>query len=59
MNQAIKSVVATYAVDSEEFSMVQSICTVAVNQDVKNSKTGKWADFQKVLVDVSLQRLVK
>ncbi|XP_037029673.1 pickpocket protein 28-like [Bradysia coprophila] len=53
MNQALKSVVANYAVDSDEFSMIQSICAVAVDEDVKNSKTGKWSDFQKVLIDVS------
>lgn len=53
MNQAIKSVVANYDVNSEEYSMNQSICTVAVDENVKNSKTGKWAEFQKVLVDVS------
>ncbi|KAG4079926.1 hypothetical protein HA402_006238 [Bradysia odoriphaga] len=53
MNQAVKSVVANYDVDSDEFSMIQSICAVAVDEDAKNLKSGKWTDFQKVLIDVS------
>lgn len=53
MNQALLSVVERMAHDSDEYSMVQSICTHAVNESVKNSKAGKWAEYQKLLVKVS------
>lgn len=54
MNQALKSVVKSMESDVDEFSMIQSLCTHAVNDSVTNSKTGKWAEFQKLLVKVSL-----
>lgn len=53
MNQAVKSVVKNYSTDSDEYSMIQSICTHAVDENVTNSKAGKWAAFQKLLMLVS------
>lgn len=52
MNQAVKSVVATMPRHSEEYSMVQSICNTAVDENVTNSVDGKWNAFQKLLVKV-------
>lgn len=52
MNQALKSVVKSMESNVDEYSMVQSLCTHAVNDSVKNSKAGKWSDFQKLLVKV-------
>lgn len=52
MNQAVKSVVKEIPIRSEEYSMVQSICTKAVDENVTKS-SGKWAAFQKVLIQVS------
>lgn len=54
MNQAVKSVVNTMPTDSEEYSMVQSLCATAVDENVTNSVAGKWATFQKLLVKVEL-----
>lgn len=53
MNQALQSVVKSMAKDSDEYSMVQSLCTHAVDESVINSKAGKWAEFQRLLVKVS------
>lgn len=52
MNQAVKSVVRTIPTDHEDYSMIQSLCTHAVDENVTNSKAGKWAAFQKLLVKV-------
>lgn len=55
MNQAMKSVVKTMPINSDEYVMVQSLCAHAVDEDVINTKAGKWADFQKLLLKVRLQ----
>lgn len=52
-NQAVKSVVRAMATNSEDYSMIQSLCTHAVDENVRNSEDGKWAAFQKLLVKVS------
>ena len=52
MNQALKSVVQTIPTNSEDYSMVQSLCTHVVDRNVTNSEDGKWAAFQKLLVKV-------
>lgn len=52
MNQAVKSVVKTMPTNSEEYSVVQSLCATAVDENVTNSVAGKWAAFQKLLVKV-------
>lgn len=52
MNQALKSVVKTLATNGEEYSMVQSLCTHAVDETAINSKAGKWAEFRKLLIKV-------
>lgn len=51
MNQAVKSVVKDLSVRSEDYSMVQSICTKAVDENVTKS-SGQWAAFQRVLIKV-------
>lgn len=53
MNQAVKSVVRTMSPNSEEYSMVQSLCATAVDENVTNSVAGKWATFQQLLVKVT------
>lgn len=53
MNQAVKSVVGAMPTNSEEYSMVQSLCTTAVDENVTNSVAGKWQTFQKLLVKVT------
>lgn len=52
MNQAIKSIVDKMDTNGEEYSMVQSLCTHAVDESVINSKAGKWSSFQKLLIKV-------
>lgn len=53
MNQAVKSVVKTMSTNSEDYSVVQSLCATAVDENVTNSVAGKWTTFQKLLVKVS------
>lgn len=53
MNQAKKSSVRALAYDSLDYSLVQSICTQAVDDNVTNSKSGKWQQFRKLLMKVS------
>lgn len=52
MNQALNSVVKTMPTDSHDYTMVQSLCTNAVDETAVNSKAGKWATFQKLLLKV-------
>lgn len=52
MNQAVKSVVKHIPTTSDEYPMIQSICTHAVDKNVTNSKAGKWPQFQKLLIQV-------
>lgn len=53
MNQAVKSVVQTIPIYDDDYPMIQSLCTHAVDENVTNSKAGKWAAFQKLLIKVS------
>lgn len=52
MNQAVKSVVQKIPTNSDEYPMIQSICTHAVDENVTNSKAGKWSQFQQLLIKV-------
>lgn len=52
MNQAVKSVVESIPKDSEDYPMIQSLCTHAVDENVTNARAGKWAAFQKLLIKV-------
>lgn len=52
MNQAVKSVVRTMSTNSEDYSIVQSLCATAVDENVTNSVDGKWTTFQKLVVKV-------
>lgn len=54
MNQAVKSVVEKFPANSEEYPMVQSICTHAVDENVTNIIKGKWATFQQLLIKVRI-----
>lgn len=59
MNQAVKSVVQKIPTNSDEYPMIQSICTHAVDDNVTNSKAGKWGPFQKLLIKVlPLQKIL-
>lgn len=52
MNQAVKSVVKSIPVTSDDYPMIQSICTHAVDENVTNAKAGKWSAFQNLLIRV-------
>lgn len=52
MNQARKSSVRGLAYDSIDYSLVQSLCTQAVDDNVTNSKSGKWQMFKRILMKV-------
>lgn len=54
MNQARKSAVLQLSYDSMDFSLVQSLCTLTVDQgNATINKPGKWVDFKRVLMKVS------
>lgn len=53
MNQAVKSVVQNVSKDSEDYSIIQSLCSDPVDTNVTNSKEGKWSAFRRVVVMVS------
>lgn len=55
MNQARKSAVMKLPFDSVEFSMVQSLCTQDVDENVTDIKEGKWSDFRRVLLGVRIK----
>lgn len=52
MNQAKKSAVQIIPFDSVEYSLVQSLCGQRVEDNVTNTKSGKWNEFQNVLMKV-------
>lgn len=53
MNQAKKSAVQIIPSDSVEYSLVQSLCGQRVEDNVTNTKSGKWSEFQNVLMKVN------
>lgn len=55
-NQAQKSEVKDLPHGDEEYAVLQSICRNTVNTHVKNSVTGKWQDYRKVLLKVRIKR---
>lgn len=57
MNQAVKSVVDKTPNGSEEYSMVQSVCSRTIDENVTNAVPGKWSEYQKLLVKVSIFRI--
>lgn len=57
MNQAQKSAVRVIPLDSVEYSLVQSLCAQTIDQNVTNTKSGKWTEFRKVLMKVMGVRL--
>lgn len=52
MNQARKSAVRAIPYESLDYSLVQTLCTQNVDDNVTNSKSGKWLDFKKLLMKV-------
>lgn len=52
MNQAQSSSVQQLSRNSDEYSIVQSICTRAVDNEINNTKSGKWPAFRKILLKV-------
>lgn len=54
MNRAVKSVVTNLSTHSDDYAIVQNICYNAVDENVTNSKNGKWQEYQKVLIKVGL-----
>lgn len=52
MNQAQNSSVQLLSKNSDEYSIVQSICTQAVDNEINNTKSGKWPAFRKMLLKV-------
>lgn len=53
VNQAQRSAVSRIPRESEEYSVLQSICRYTVDENVTNSVAGTWNIFRKVLLDVS------
>lgn len=53
MNQAKKSAVQGISVDSVEYSLVQSLCGQRIEENVTNTKSGRWSEFKNVLMKVS------
>lgn len=52
MNQARSSSVQLLNRSSDEYSIVQSICTQAVDNEINSTKSGKWPAFKKILLKV-------
>lgn len=53
MNQARKSAIRDIPFDSVDYALVQSLCVQTVEANVTNTKSGKWAEFKKLLLKVS------
>lgn len=53
MNQAKKSAVKEIPYYSIDYSLVQSLCTQSVDENITIPKPGKWPDFKRVLEKVS------
>lgn len=52
MNQAQSSSVKKLNKNSDDYSILQSICTQAVDNEINNTKSGKWPAFRKILLKV-------
>lgn len=52
MNQARKSSVLKLPYDSVDYSLVQSLCTQNVDENLTTPKPGKWIDFKRTLMKV-------
>lgn len=52
MNQARKSAVEKIPYDSIDYALVQSLCVQNPEENVTNTQSGKWTDFQKLLIKV-------
>lgn len=52
MNQAQSTSVQQLSRNSDEYSIVQSICAQAVDNEINNTKSGKWPAFRKILLKV-------
>lgn len=52
MNQARKSAVEKIPSDGVEFALVQSLCTQNPDENITNTKSGKWIEFKNVLMKV-------
>lgn len=52
VNQAQRSAVSRIPRESQEYSVLQSICRYTVDENVTNSVAGTWNMFRKVLLDV-------
>lgn len=52
-NQAQKTAVSRIPRNTEEYSVLQSICRFTVDDNATNSIAGTWNVFRKVLLDVS------
>lgn len=53
VNQAQRTAVSRIPRESEEYSVLQSICRNTIDENVTNSVAGTWNIFRKVLLDVS------
>lgn len=52
MNQAQNRSVQQLSRNSDEYSIVQSLCSRAVDNEINNTKSGKWPAFRKILLKV-------
>lgn len=52
MNQARKSSVLKLPSDSVDYSLVKSLCTQNVDDNLTTVKPGKWVDFKRTLIKV-------
>lgn len=53
MNQARKSAVRKIPYDSVEYTLIRSLCTQNMDDNITNSKSGKWPEFKKLLMKVN------
>lgn len=53
MNQAKKSAVRDIPYESLDYSLIQSLCTQNMDDNVTNAKSGKWPEFKKLLMKVN------
>lgn len=52
MNQASKTAVRRIPEDSVEFALVQSLCAQNPEENITNTKSGKWMEFRSLLMKV-------
>lgn len=56
MNLAQRSSIRNLLHNDEEYAVLQSICRNPPNEHVNNSVAGKWTDYKRVLLKVSLNQ---